>query len=93
VLESEGAWMVEALGRQSTSPAARRLSRLTSALSSVIDDYMIVSFVMLDPTDEDSIEDVLAKTDHTIQYGRHIYVCILCMYVCLSICMYCTSRQ
>ena len=74
VLESEGAWMVEALGRQSASPAARRLSRLTSALSSVIDDYMIVSFVMLDPTDEESIEDVLAKTDHTIQYGTCVYL-------------------
>eukprot|EP01036_Dinobryon_divergens_P024283 gene24283-32719_t len=57
VLESEGAWMVDALGRQSSSPAARRLSRLTSAISSVIDDYMIVSFIMLDPTEEESIED------------------------------------
>jgi hypothetical protein len=30
--------------------------RLTSAMSSVVDDYMIVSFVMLDVTDEDSMK-------------------------------------
>ena len=80
MLESEGAWMVDALGRQSSSPAARRLSRLTSAISSVIDDYMIVSFIMLDPTEEESIEDVLAKTDHTIQYGGYVGWCMY-MYV------------
>lgn len=59
--------MVEALSRQ----APAKLNRLTSALSSVIDDYMIVSFVMLDNSDEESIEDVLARTDHAIQYGMY----------------------
>jgi hypothetical protein len=66
VLDSEGAWMVNALEQQTTA----RLKPLTRALSSVIDDYMIVSFVMLDVTDEESIEDVLARTDSAIQYGK-----------------------
>jgi len=58
--------MVNALDRHSPE----RLKQLSRALSSVVDDYMIVSFVMLDVTDEESIEDVLARTDHAIQYGK-----------------------
>jgi len=68
VLDSEGAWMVNALDKHSPE----RLKQLSRALSSVVDDYMIVSFVMLDVTDENSIEDVLARTDHAIQYGEDL---------------------
>jgi hypothetical protein len=39
------------------------------AYRSVIDDYMMVSFVMLDVSDEDSIEEVLYRIDHCSQYG------------------------
>ena len=49
-----------------------KMRRLTEAMSSVIDDYMMVSFACLDPTDEDSIEDVLARTDHAVQYGEDL---------------------
>lgn len=66
VLESEGAWIVNAMDRQTSG----KLRRLTQALSTVIDDYMIVSFALLDSTDEESIEEVLLRTDMAIQYGK-----------------------
>jgi hypothetical protein len=47
-----------------------KLRKLTDAMSQVVDDFMIVSFVMLDSTDEDSIEEVLIRTDHSVQYGE-----------------------
>jgi GTPase SAR1 family protein len=65
VLDSESAGMINMLDRQSSD----KLKSLTRAMSSIVDDYMIVSFVMLDVSDEDSIEEVLARTDHAIQYG------------------------
>jgi len=49
-----------------------KLRKFTQAIGSVIDDYMIVSFVMLDINEEDSIEDVLLRTDHAIQYGEDV---------------------
>ena len=66
VLSSEGAWMVNKMRRQSNS----KLAKLTDAISTVVDDYMMVSFATLDVTDEDSIAEVLALTDHAIQYGE-----------------------
>lgn len=66
VLDSEGAWMVEQLDTKTKG----KLKKLTQAMCSVIDDYMIVSFVMLDISDEDSIDNVLYRTDHVIQYGK-----------------------
>lgn len=69
VLDSEGAWVIQSMDQQNTNP---KLRRLTEAMSSVIDDYMMVSFVCLDPTDEDSIDEVLARTDHAIQYGEDL---------------------
>mgnify|MGYP006079215045 CR=1 FL=1 len=68
VLDSEGAWMIQAMEKTSN----KAFQKLTQAVSSVIDDYMIVSFVMLDPTDEESIEDVLSRTDYTVQYGEDL---------------------
>ena len=57
----------------SDSSAAQRvnpaLNKLTRAIGSVIDDFMIVSFVMLDPTDDESIEEVVARIDASCQYG------------------------
>lgn len=66
ILDSENS-MVFSAGRAHIS---RRFQGLTKAMGSVIDDYMMVSFVMLDITDEDSIEEVLAHTDHAVQYGE-----------------------
>jgi hypothetical protein len=66
ILDSEGAWMVNSMDKHSSG----KLRGLTEAMSSVVDDYMMVSFVMLDVTDEESIEDVLLKTDQAIQYGK-----------------------
>lgn len=51
-------------------PPIGKLRKLTEAMSQVVDDFMIVSFVMLDSTDEDSIEEVLIRTDHAVQYGE-----------------------
>ena len=74
VLDSEGAWMINTLDRQTSG----RLKKLTEAVSSIVDDYMMVSFVMLDPTDEESIEEVMIKTDHAIQYGTW-HCTVFCM--------------
>ena len=68
VLDMEGAWMVNQLDRQSSE----KMKKLNKAISSVVDDYMMVSFVMLDISDEDTIEDVMARTDHAIQYGKFV---------------------
>ena len=66
ILSAEGAWMVNQMRKQSNS----KLAKLTEAISSVVDDYMMVSFATLDVTDEDSIAEVLALTDHALQYGE-----------------------
>jgi len=66
VLDSDGAWMVQ-MAEQQTN---KRFKRLTQAISGIVDDFMIVSFVMLDRSDEESIEDVLNRTDYIIQYGE-----------------------
>ncbi len=68
VLDSDGAWVVQAMTRQPSS----RLKNLTQAISGIVDDFMIVSFVMLDREDEETIEDVLNRTDYCIQYGENL---------------------
>lgn len=72
ILDKEGSNFISALDKK--SPA--KLKRFTNAIGSVIDDFMIVSFVMLDITDEESIDDVLNRTDHAIQYGTCGYLTI-----------------
>lgn len=68
VLDSEGTGMITQLDRVSNP----RLKQLSRALGSVIDDYMLVSFSMLDITDDESIEEILYKADHAIQYGEDL---------------------
>lgn len=68
ILDSESSWMINAMDVQSSG----KLKKLTEAFSTVVDDYMMVSFVMLDITDEESIELVLSHTDHAVQYGEDI---------------------
>jgi GTPase SAR1 family protein len=68
VLDAEGPGLIRMLDQN--TPA--KMKRLTAAMGSVIEDYMIVSFCMLDITDEQSIEEVLARIDHAIQYGEDL---------------------
>ena len=66
ILDAEGSWAVNQLDKNSPP----KLRRLSQAIGSVVDDYMIVSFATLDVTSEESIEEVLFKIDHAIQYGK-----------------------
>jgi len=43
---------------------------LNAALCGLLDDFSMVSYVMLDPTNEDSAEEVLAHIEMAIQYGE-----------------------
>ena len=52
----------------------RRRNRLTESICSLLDDYSMVSFIPLNITDEESIDNVLAHIDHTIQYGEDLEV-------------------
>lgn len=66
VLDAEGSWMINSLDKNSPE----KLRNLSRAIGSVLDDFMIVNFVLLDITDEDSVDEVLARCDHIIQYGK-----------------------
>lgn len=68
MLDAEGSWMVNSLDRTSNP----RLKSLSRAIGSVVDDYMLLGFATLNINDEDSINDVLAKVDHAIQYGEDL---------------------
>jgi hypothetical protein len=68
ILDSESAFTI----RSKDSFTGGHFKHLTNALCSVIDDYMMVSFVMLDRSNEDSIDLVLAHTDHAVQYGEDL---------------------
>jgi GPN-loop GTPase len=52
----------------------RQRGRLSDAISQLLDDYSMVSFVPLNIKDEDSLEHVLATVDHAIQYGEDVEV-------------------
>jgi hypothetical protein len=49
-----------------------RLKDLTRAIGSVIDDHMMLSFVLLNIEDEESINDVVLKIDMCSQYGEDL---------------------
>lgn len=67
VLDTEGAGMIMAMD---STEAAKKMNRFTAAVGSVVDDYMMVGFVMLDIADEESIDNVVARTDLIVQYGE-----------------------
>jgi GTPase SAR1 family protein len=69
ILDHEGTGM---LGLTEVTKTNEKYRKLTSALSSVVDDYMMVSFVMLDRSEEDTIAEVMAYTDRCIQYDEEI---------------------
>lgn len=68
LLDSEGAWIINHLDKQSPD----KLKILSRAIGSIVDDYMLVSFAVLDSTEEESIEEVLARIDHSLQYGTYL---------------------
>lgn len=47
-----------------------KFRRLNAAVTSLLDEYSLVSFVPLDISDEESIGDVLLQIDMAIQYGE-----------------------
>lgn len=68
IIEADNAWIVHAMDTQSNG----KLKALTEGICSIIDNYMLISFVMLDNSDEESIENVLGMADHIMQYGEDI---------------------
>ncbi len=51
-----------------------RYARLTEALGEVLENYSLVKFFPLDPTDENNVNDLLITIDNTIQYGEDLEV-------------------
>lgn len=51
----------------STGP---RFYRLNSAVAGLLDEFSLVSFLPLDISEEESINEVLAHIDMAIQYGE-----------------------
>jgi GTPase SAR1 family protein len=60
--------------QQQRQQRARKWSRLTEAICSLLDDYSMVGFIPLNIYDEDSIAHVLATVDHATQYGEDLEV-------------------
>ena len=59
------------LAARADSAASSRFARLNAAVGSLLDDYGLVSFFPLDYTDEgESLGDLLAYIDNSIQYGE-----------------------
>jgi len=56
---------------------SRKRHRLTEAICSLLDDFHMVSFIPLDITDEDSLNDVLAYADAAVNYGEDTEVRIM----------------
>ncbi len=72
ILDSEGSWAVNQLDKNSPT----KMRQFSRAIGAVVDDYMIVAFATLDGSSEESIEEVLYKIDHAIQYGTEVIVMI-----------------
>jgi len=68
ILDSEPSDILEKLD-STLSPQFRRLNR---ALCLLLEDYSLVSFVALNPDDEESIEHVIAAVNQSIQYGEDL---------------------
>ena len=58
---------------------------LHGALSHLLEEYNLVSFVAMDVRDEDSLDLVLAHMDNALQVRPCFCVC---MCVCMCICVY-----
>jgi len=53
-----------------TTTKNNKWTRLTSAISSLLDDYTMVSFLPLNITEPESMDHVLTIVDHAIQFGE-----------------------
>lgn len=75
-LDMDVATMLSDARRDGARPGARagpaRHAALTDSIASLLEDFSMVSFVPLDPTDEDSMAAVLAHVDNSIQYGEDL---------------------
>ena len=60
---------------------------LHGALSHLLEEYNLVSFVAMDVRDEDSLDLVLAHMDNALQVRPCFCVC-MCVCICVSVCMF-----
>jgi GPN-loop GTPase len=60
----------EALVEEMSESLGPKFLRLSHALGAVLDEFSLVNFVPLDPSDEDSVAYVLAHIDRQLQYGE-----------------------
>ncbi|RKO96200.1 GPNloop GTPase putative [Caulochytrium protostelioides] len=60
------------LERAAQDTSMTRFQDLNIAMTRLISEFNLVSFVPLDITDEDSIELVLSHIDHALQYGEDV---------------------
>jgi len=72
ILNSDSAWLINSLQQQQSGMIGGKLKNLSRALASVVDDYMMVSFLLLDITDDESIENIILHTDMCGQYGEDL---------------------
>lgn len=59
-----------ALAQQLHSGTRPGLRRLNDSIASLVDDWNLVSFLPVNYSEEDSIQDVLAQIDRTLQFGE-----------------------
>lgn len=59
-----------ALAAELSRSTDTRFRGLNKAIASILDDFSMVAFVPLDPTEEDSVEVVLSHVDRALQYGE-----------------------
>ena len=57
-------------GQGKASKREQRYGRLNRAVADLVDEYSMVSFVPLDPTEEDSITQLVAHMDRILQVGE-----------------------
>ncbi|EDO31324.1 predicted protein [Nematostella vectensis] len=67
-LDPDPLMLLEDLGGQLN----KKFWKLNKALGQLIEDYSMVTFLPLNPEDEDSVTDVLQQIDHAIQYGEDL---------------------
>ena len=62
---------------------------LHGALSHLLEEYNLVSFVAMDVRDEDSLDLVLAHMDNALQVRPCFCVVCVCMYLCICVYVLC----
>ncbi|XP_041349052.1 GPN-loop GTPase 3-like [Gigantopelta aegis] len=54
------------------SKFSHRFKKLNKSMAKLVDDYSLVRFIPLDPTDEECMSEVLMQIDMAIQYGEDV---------------------